>query len=93
MKFGALDECISSFLKVLSSCSEVKGVHKDSVSLLTVTWSVSFASRCVENLMPILQAEVPDEVNRPFSQEARADVSVCHLCGALGVVTCREPSF
>lgn len=63
----APDECKSSFLGYTSNCSEAKGERNDGISWPTFPESTSVASRCVTNLVPILQAEAPAQVNRRFS--------------------------
>ena len=60
--------------KLLSKrfCSAVvrpRRVYKNAVSMLTFTGNAFLASRCVENLKPVLQAEAPDKLNRIFSQD------------------------
>lgn len=55
----ATDDTFAPLWEVASRCTVSKGVCHDSVSLFTFPWSVSLASRCVGNMMPIAQAEAP----------------------------------
>lgn len=45
-----------------------EGEHKGGVPWLTFPKSTSIASRCVTNLKHSLDAEVPEQVNWPFSR-------------------------
>lgn len=44
VKTGAPEGYTNTFLEVMLSCSEAKGLHKDSVSLLTFPVSAAVAS-------------------------------------------------
>lgn len=56
-------------------------MHKDEVSLLTFPGSAFVTCRCVGNMKPVLQAEAPGQVDRPFSQ-----VECCLLHSAVCAV-------
>jgi len=56
-KLGLQINVFVPFQEAFLSCSKDKRVCKDGVSLITFPKSVSIASRCVENLKPVPQAE------------------------------------
>lgn len=72
------------------SCCEVEGEFKDSMLQPISPEGTFMASRCVVNLKPAPQIEVPGQANRTFSQERLRCVLVCSLCSALEVVACQK---
>lgn len=84
VRIRTLNKCINSFLGNLVE------LHKDNVFLLILPEKAFLASTCMRNLKPVRQARVPDEINRPFSQECWGRVSVCCLYSAKG---CRDGSL
>lgn len=90
-KIWAPDGLWAPFSEVPVSCSEATQVLKDSISQPIFPVSIFVTFWCVIKLKTA-QAEAPNQVDMPFTQEDSEYVLVHCLCIALGVVACQELS-